>query len=59
MALGQIGEWPGAEHYRMSELTIDGPAGTRVQADGEFIGTLPLRITLRPRALKVLVPVGK
>ena len=59
MALGQIGDWPGAEHYRMSELTIDGPVGTRVQADGEFIGTLPLRITLRPRALKVLVPVGK
>ena len=59
MALGQIGDWPGAEHHRMSELTIDGPAGTRVQADGEFIGTLPLTITLRPRALKVLVPAGK
>ena len=59
MALGQIGDWPGAEHHRMSELTIDGPAGTRVQADGEFIGTLPVTITLRPRALRVLVPPGK
>ena len=59
MALGQIGDWPGAEHYRVSEFTIDGPAGTRVQADGDFIGTLPVTITLRPRALKVIVPSGK
>ncbi len=59
MALGQIGDWPGAEHYRVSEFTIDGPAGTRVQADGDFIGTLPVTITLRPRALKVIVPPGK
>ena len=43
----------------MSEFTIDGPAGTRVQADGDFIGTLPVTITLRPRALKVIVPPGK
>jgi len=59
MALGQIGDWPGAEHHRVSELTLDGPAGTRVQADGDFIGTLPVTVTLRPRALKVLVPRGK
>jgi len=59
MALGQIGDWPGAEHYRVSEFTIDGPAGTRVQADGDFIGTLPVTITLRPRALKLIVPSGK
>jgi len=59
MALGQIGDWPGAVHHRVSELTIDGPAGTRVQADGEFIGTLPITITLRPRALKVIVPLEK
>jgi len=59
MALGQIGDWPGAEHYRVSEFTIDGPAGTCVQADGDFIGTLPVTITLRPRALKVIVPSGK
>ncbi|MFQ3169247.1 MAG: YegS/Rv2252/BmrU family lipid kinase [Limisphaerales bacterium] len=59
MALGQIGDWPGAEHYRVSEFTIYGPAGTRVQTDGDFIGTLPVTITLRPRALKVIVPPGK
>ncbi len=59
MALGRIGDWPGAEHYRVSEMTIDGPAGTRVQADGDFIGTLPVTISLRPRALKVFVPSGK
>jgi diacylglycerol kinase family enzyme len=43
----------------VSELTIDSPTEARVQADGEFIGTLPLTVTLRPRALKVLVPAGK
>ena len=59
MALGQIGDWPGAEHYRVSEFTIYGPAGTRVQTDGDYIGTLPVTITLRPRALKVIVPLEK
>lgn len=59
MALGQIADWPGAEHHRVSELTIDGPVGTRVQADGDFIGTLPMTITLRERALRVLAPCGK
>ena len=59
MALGQIADWPGAEHHRVSELTLDGPAGTRVQADGDLIGTLPVTITLRPRALRVLVPREK
>lgn len=59
MALGQIGDWPGAVHHRVSELTIDGTAGTCVQTDGEFIGTLPVTITLRPRALNVIVPLGK
>ena len=59
MALGQIADWPGAEHHRVSELTLDGPAGTRVQADGDFIGTLPVTIALRARALRVLVPRGK
>ena len=59
MALGQIADWPGAKHHRVSELTIDGPVGTRVQADGDFIGTLPMTITLRVRALRVLAPCGK
>ena len=47
------------EIVRCGELTIDSPTEARVQADGEFIGTLPLTVTLRPRALKVLVPAGK
>ena len=59
MALGQIADWPGAKHHRMSELTSDGPVGTRVQADGDFIGMLPMTITLRKRALRVLAPCGK
>jgi len=59
MALGQIADWPGAKHHRVSELTIDGPIGMRVQADGDFIGTLPMTITLRVRALRVLAPCGK
>ena len=59
MVLGRIGDWSGAAHHRMEELIIEGPAGTRVQADGEFIGTLPLGITLRQLALKVMVPSGK
>jgi diacylglycerol kinase (ATP) len=37
------------------EITVDG-AALAVQADGEMVGTLPARFTVRPRALTVLAP---
>ena len=59
MLLGRLDHWPGVTYHRVREVTIEGPAGTRVQADGDFIGTLPMTITLRVRALRVLAPCGK
>ena len=42
--------------HRVREVTIEGPAGTRVQADGDFVGTLPMHLQVLPRRLNVLVP---
>ena len=56
MLLGRLDHWPGVTYHRVEQLTITGPAGTRVQADGDFVGTLPLDLKVLPRKLRVLVP---
>ena len=56
MLLGRLDYWPGVTYHRVWQLTITGPAGTRVQADGDFVGTLPLDLKVLPRKLRVLVP---
>ena len=38
------------------EIEIDGDARTRVHLDGEPFGTLPLRVSLAPRALEMAAP---
>lgn len=43
------------EHLRGREVMIQG-ARLRVHADAEPLGTTPLHITIRPRALRVFVP---
>ena len=56
MLRGQLNRWPGAIYHRVSELTIEGPIGTSIQADGDYVGTLPLEIKVLPRRLNVLAP---
>jgi len=56
MLRGRLNRWPDVIYHRVSRLTIEGPRGTRVQADGDYIGTLPLEIKVLPRRLNVLVP---
>ena len=56
MLLGRLDHWPGVTYHRVREVTIEGPAGTRVQADGDFVGTLPMHLQVLPRRLNVLVP---
>ena len=56
MLRGRLNRWPDVIYHRVSRLTIEGPRGTRVQADGDYIGTLPLEIKVLPSRLNVLVP---
>ena len=56
MLRGRLNSWPGIIYHRVSELTIEGPTDTRIQADGDYIGKLPLQIRVLPRKLNVLVP---
>lgn len=39
-------------------VTIDGPAGDPVQGDGDIIGQLPMRITIAPLPLSLVMPAG-
>ena len=46
-------------HYtKAHHIHVEGPEDTLVHADGQVIGGLPATFTLRPRALKVVVPRG-
>jgi diacylglycerol kinase family enzyme len=39
-------------------VTIDGPAGARLQGDGDLIGELPARVELSPKPLMLLLPAA-
>jgi len=58
MLFDRLDHWPGVTYHRVREVTIDGPAGTRVQADGDFVGMLPIELRVLPRRLNVLVPAS-
>jgi diacylglycerol kinase (ATP) len=51
---GHLGH-PKIRQAMAREITVEG-AALAVQADGESVGTLPARFTVRPRALTVLAP---
>jgi diacylglycerol kinase family enzyme len=38
------------------DLHLDAPHPVLIQADGDVVGTTPARITLRPAALRMLLP---
>ncbi|MBN2321482.1 MAG: diacylglycerol kinase family lipid kinase [Acidobacteria bacterium] len=41
---------------RTDKLTVDGPAGIPVQADGESAGELPLQVSILPSTFPLVVP---
>lgn len=47
--------WP-ARRFRSASLSLNSAGRTGFQLDGEFVGTLPARITVLPQALRVVVP---
>ncbi|MED5453530.1 MAG: diacylglycerol kinase family protein [Verrucomicrobiota bacterium] len=56
MLRGRLNYWPNVTYHRVSRLTIEGPPNTLVQADGDYVGTLPLDIKVLQQRLNVLVP---
>jgi YegS/Rv2252/BmrU family lipid kinase len=46
---------PDVDHYRAREIAIRGPK-LPVHVDAEPVGVTPVRISVRPKALRVLVP---
>lgn len=54
-----FGRLPKAAGYRIvpgRHVTVEGPAGDPVQADGDIIARLPVQIDLAPRQLSLVVP---
>ena len=54
-----LGRLPRAAGYRIvpgRHVTVEGPAGDPVQADGDIIARLPVEIDLAPRRLSLVVP---
>jgi YegS/Rv2252/BmrU family lipid kinase len=57
-----LGFLPRLKSYRIlaaRRIEIEGPAGEPVQADGDVIARLPVRIELLPTALELVFPPGR
>ncbi len=53
-----IYQHPKVRHFRSMRVTAESRETTRIEVDGEALGTLPLEVSLVPRVLPVLVPTG-
>ena len=51
---------PHAEYFRAEEAEISCPSGEEVliQTDGEMVAELPVRVSVRPRALRIIAGIG-
>lgn len=52
---GEVYSHPKVHHLRTGQLWADSSEETRVEIDGEALGTLPLAISLMPQQLRVVV----
>jgi diacylglycerol kinase (ATP) len=56
MATGQVLRfWP-SRHFRSSTVTLTSSSRVGLQLDGEYAGELPVKFSVLPRALRVIVP---
>jgi YegS/Rv2252/BmrU family lipid kinase len=53
---GRILGDPAVRHRRVQRVRIDADRSVSLQADGQLLGRTPATISLRPRALRVVVP---
>ena len=51
-----IYQHPKVRHFRASKVVAQSAETTRIEVDGEALGTLPLEVKLLPRVLPVIVP---
>ncbi len=60
VTLGAAERWPGIEHYLADDIRLESANGSavKVQVDGEVAGALPIRVTMCPQALRILLPAG-
>lgn len=56
LVLGQVGKWWDVEIVTGREVVIEGVAGQPVQADGDIVTALPVRIEIDPAALMMVFP---
>lgn len=52
---GNIHQHAKVEHFRAEKLVATAPELTRIEVDGEPLGTLPVEVTILPRVLRVVV----
>jgi YegS/Rv2252/BmrU family lipid kinase len=57
LARGRHEHARGVAYRRTAEVRVETP-GLRVQADGEYLGETPMRFSVAPRSLTVLLPPG-
>ncbi len=59
LALGKIERADSIQSMRVAEVVIEGDPSEPVQADGDFVGYLPARITLANHSLNLIVPANR
>ncbi len=59
LPLGLLPHLPSVTRTRVTHLSVDGPAGEPVQADGDTIATLPVTFTLAPERLTIFAPPSR
>lgn len=57
LALGRLHRLPEIEWVRGREVTMDGPEGEPVQADGDIVATLPAHVRIASRPITLVFPV--
>jgi diacylglycerol kinase (ATP) len=58
MGLGRLYTWGGARHLRAATLTVSSTLPVAFHVEGENVGHLPAKLSVRREALRVLAPAG-
>ena len=53
---GKVGAWPDVDILPGREVTVVGQKGQPVQADGDILTTLPLKLTIDPEPVRLIYP---
>lgn len=53
---GRVHRFWSSRHFRSAALKLHSPSRVGFQLDGEFVGELPATLSVRPLALRVIVP---